>query len=713
MIFLLLFLLSKNFLEVNKIDRVFIDGIEEEVWQLADSLIINKQFSPYYDSLASYQTVVKVLQDRNNLYFLIKTNFQKDRPNTSLSGDLDRYYIYLDPTLSKLNAYCFSINGVNKRTTRLILDDGRREEIWEGVFESKAKIHKDINNNYILVCELKIPFKNFRYKKDINEWGFQIKVYYQKKKETCFFLLPEQIEGMRVSKFATLRKVFPHSEGVGMEIYPVGVLKNEYYIPRDKERLGKILPWAGLDIAYKKEDKQINLTFLPDFAEIESDPFTMTLGKYEIFYPERRHFFIEGKNYFEPATMEMELYTPINVFYSRRIGRKMRDFFDGRIIYSSEVPILSGLKFIGKIKRYEIGFLNSLTGKEATSLDTAFYTNWNVFRIKRYFFTNSEIGFLFTNKYDIEKRGYFSNFDNDGALRFGKNQFLWQIVGNKNRNENLGYAIQNGGIYYLTKNLVTFYSMRYVNKNFNIDSTGYANLSPGDKNGSLGMSFVGFPQSRKISEYSFTTSCWIGKEISDIDWSSTSGIAFNINFAQPLLSYYNYFAYGKCFKGTVKYHYIGINNNLSFWIGQVNFWLGSWIGRSYNYLRNFVSWQAYSWFNFQLPFLNRFYLDLIINSWSEFDTLNKFLSTTLSPTFYLGYKFSPYTEIVFYSNPPLSYQPSQFNIFQTRIALYYHWEIKPKSKIYFIINELFIKKDNKWQENERILAIKIKYFYWF
>ncbi|MEO0087931.1 MAG: hypothetical protein ABIK90_07645, partial [candidate division WOR-3 bacterium] len=65
------------------------------------------------------------------------------------------------------------------------------------------------------------------------------------------------------------------------------------------------------------------------------------------------------------------------------------------------------------------------------------------------------------------------------------------------------------------------------------------------------------------------------------------------------------------------------------------------------------------------------------------------------------------------SNPPLSYQSSQFTLFQLRTALYYYWEIKPKSKIYFVINELLIKNNNKWQENERILAIKIKYFYWF
>lgn len=703
MIFLFLFFLTKDFLEVKKVDRILIDGKEEEVWHLADSIIINKQFSPYYDSFSSYETVVKVLQDKNNLYFLIKTNFQKDRPNTSLSGDLDYYYIYLDPILSKLNAYYFKVNAVNERSTGFILDDGRRTEIWEGVFDSKIEIHKDINDNYLLICELKIPFKNFQYKKDINEWGFQIKVYYQKKKESCFFSLPTQEEGLRVSKFATLRNVLPHSEGIGMEIYPVGVLKNEYYIARDEKRLGKILPWAGLDIAYKKEDKQINLTFLPDFAEIESDPFSMTLTKYEILYPEKRNFFIEGKNYFEPATMGMGLYSPIKVFYSRRIGRKMRDF-------SGEVPILSGLKFTGKIEKYEVGFLNSLTSKKFGPLDTSFNTSWNVFRIKRYFFTNSEIGFLFTHKYDIEKKEKYFNFDNDGALRFGNNQILWQIVGNKNRNEPFGYAIQNGGIYYLTKNLPTFYSFRYVNKYFDINSMGYAQAFPGDIDLNWGAGYVIFPKSKKISQCSFTTAFWQGKETKDIDWSRTGGLEFNINFINPQIFYYNYFAYGKCFKGSIKYYYIGINNNLSFSIGQTNFWLGTWAGRSYNYKRNFVSWQAQSWLGFYLPILNRFYLNLHINGWSEFDTLNKFLSTTLSPAFYLGYKFTPYTEIVFYSNHPLNYQNSQFNLLQTRIALYYYWEIKPKSKIYFVINELF---NDKWQENERILGVKIKYFYWF
>lgn len=706
MVLLFLFLLTKDFLEVNKIDKVFVDGIEEEIWQVADSIIIDKQFYPYYDSLASYKTIVKVLQDKNNLYFLIKTDFQRDKPNTSLSEELDSYHLYFDPVLSKLNAYYFCVDAVNKRSTALLLDDGRRTEIWEGVFDSKVKIYKNKESSYILICELKIPFKNFRYKKDVNEWGFQIGAYYQKKKETCYFLLPEQDEGLRVSKFGVLKNVLPHSEGIGMETYPVVLLKNEYYVGRDEKRLGKILPWGGLDIAYKKEDKQINLTFLPDFAEIESDPFTMTLGKYEIFYPERRHFFIEGKNYFEPATMGGGRYSPIKIFYSRRIGRKMRD-------YSGEVPILSGLKFTGKFHRYEIGFLNSFTGEKSGFFDTSFYTSWNVFRIKRYFFTNSELGFLTTYKYDIEKKESFFNFDNDGALRFGKNQFLWQFVGNKNKNEKLGYAIQNGGIYYLTKNLSTFYSIQYVNNDFDVNSMGYASVFPGSRNVYLGISYQGFPKSKKVNQYVFTSCFWQGKDRKDIDWSKTGGIEFYINFIKPKIFYNNYFAYGKCFKDTIKYYYIGINNNLSFSIEQVNFRLGSWIGRAYNYSRNFVAWQALSWFGFYLPILNRLSLNLNIFSWSEFDTLNKHLLTTISPTFSLDYKFTPYMGIAFYSNSPLSYQKSQYNIFQTRTALYYYWEIKPKSKIYLVINELFTKNNNEWQERERILAIKIKYFYWF
>ncbi|MEO0087592.1 MAG: DUF5916 domain-containing protein, partial [candidate division WOR-3 bacterium] len=599
MILLFLFLLNKDFLEVNKVDKIFIDGIEEEVWQIADSIIIEKQFYPYYDSLASYKTIVKVLQDKDNLYFLIKTDFQKDRPNTSLSGDLDCYHIYLDPVLSKLNAYYFSVNAVNERSTGFLLDDGRRTDIWEGVYDSKTKIYKDANNNYLLICEIKIPFKNFRYRKDINEWGFQIKVYYQKKRETCYFLLPEQEEGLRVTKFGTLRNVLPYSQGIGMEIYPVGVLKNEYYIGRDEKKLGKILPWSGLDIAYKKEDKQINLTFLPDFAEIESDPFTMTLGKYEIYYSERRHFFIEGKNYFEPATMGVGFYSPIKVFYSRRIGRKMRD-------YSGEVPILSGLKFTGRFEKYEIGFLNSLTGEKFGDFDTSFYNTWNVFRIKRYFFTNSEIGLLATHKYDIERKESFFNFDNDGALRFGKNQFLWQIVGNKNKNEKFGYAIQNGGVYYLTKNILAFHSIKYVNNDFDISSIGYASVLPGARDINLGVGYQGFPKSTKVTYYSFTTCFWQGRESKDIDWSRTGGIEFNINFTKPEIFYSNYFAYGKCFKGDIKYNYIGINNNLSFSIGQTSFWLGTWLGRAYNYSQNFVAWQALSWFGFYLPILNRF-----------------------------------------------------------------------------------------------------------
>ena len=102
-------------------------------------------------------------------------------------------------------------------------------------------------------------------------------------------------------------------------------------------QLNKFTANGGLNARYGlQQNLTANLAINPDFGETEADQFTAEVSRFEIFFPEKRQFFTEGANYFQ---------TPLNLFFSRRIGSPMPDGEPQRI--------LEGGKITGKIRRLD------------------------------------------------------------------------------------------------------------------------------------------------------------------------------------------------------------------------------------------------------------------------------------------------------------------------------------------------------------------------
>jgi len=682
---------------------------QEKLWQEADSLFLTRQFSPYYDSQATYKTKVKVLQDENNLYFLLSTDFGPDKPRTALSGENESYSIYLDPLLSRVSAYYFTISSSGSRWDGMVLSDGAvYDNSWDGVWESSVKVFRNEKGNWQLLALIKIPFKILRFRKDNPLWGLQISSYYQKTKERCYWLMPDKEEGLRVSRFGILKGIKPKGEGKGLELYPVALMKNTW-----SQRTGNFLPGMGIDFAYKKEASTLNLTLFPDFAEIEADPFTMSLGKYEIYYPERRPFFLEGKEIFEPAQTSGGFYSPVEVFYSRRIGRVMRDG-------SGEVPILAGAKYTGKISRYEIGLMSCLTGDKFGTRDTAWSTSWNVLRVKRYFLKNSEIGVLSTYKRPVKENDWHLSLDFDALHRWGKNQIGNQLVFNYDTTRNLGFLAQVGGLFYFTKNLFSGLSGRYVGEDFDVSDMGYAQALPGNKLVGIFAGFTKSPPKGAFSSYTLTTGYTQEREKGEPDWSRFSLLETNFNLRKPVIAgSYLSFGFGKDYEGEIGYHAKSFNQNIWLEIKKLEIWFGHSHSFTWNYRRNFLAWRRIIWSGFNLPITHRISLNPDFNSWIEYDTTGKHLSTTISGNIYLSYSFSPFMKITISPNPVFLWETSssllnnkRFEIPQMRIALLYSWEIKPRSKFYLVWNQL-LSQEERWETQERIVAIKLRWLFLF
>src|SRR5690606_981759 len=113
-----------------------------------------------------------------------------------------------------------------------------------------------------------------------------------------------------------------------LEIQPYAITKMETY---EAEQGNPFLTGqdkkftAGLDAKIGiTNDLTLDLTINPDFGQVEADPSAIALDGFQIFFEEKRPFFVENKNIFDFGVSRSQAgntFGSDNVFYSRRIGR--------------------------------------------------------------------------------------------------------------------------------------------------------------------------------------------------------------------------------------------------------------------------------------------------------------------------------------------------------------------------------------------------------
>jgi len=151
---------------------------------------------------------------------------------------------------------------------------------------------------------------------------------------------------------------------------------------------------------------KLNLSINTDFAQVESDRKRINFTRFSLFYPEKRQFFLEGKNYYDMNVGRTR------TFYSRRIG----------IDQHTEVPIIAGLRLFGKLNKTNIGLMSIQTAEKG-DVPT---TNYSVIRVKQDVFNQSSIGIIATQKFtkDHYNRVYGSDFTYSTSKLFGDKNLL-------------------------------------------------------------------------------------------------------------------------------------------------------------------------------------------------------------------------------------------------------------------------------------------------
>ena len=381
-----------------------IDGfVIEDSWHVTDSATDFIQMEPAKGAPASEKTVVYITYDNEKVYFGIKCYARdpsrivaKVQARDALSKNDDLISILLDTYQDKRSAFGFFVNPLGVQIDMKVADDGRTRDInWDTEWESAA-----VRTSDGWSAEVAIPFQSITYNRKISEWGINFGRVIRLNFETSYWS-GELNDDFRVSQGGLLTGLNLPAKKKIVELTPYVTLR---YEDSDETNIhGKVVPQAGLDAHLNISSNVVShLTYNPDFATVEGDQEKINMTRWELSFPEKRLFFLEGNEL---------LKTRIKTFYSRRIG-----------------DIKFGGKINGKIKDFSFYAMNSQTKPDSiVKTDTTIQiptANYTTVKVKKDILNSSTIGFTYVDK--KWEGNYTSSASLDFMLNLGK---TWKISG--------------------------------------------------------------------------------------------------------------------------------------------------------------------------------------------------------------------------------------------------------------------------------------------
>jgi len=355
-----------------------VDGrLDEPLWESADVLTDFTQHEPVEGAPATEKTEVRILYSQESLYigvFAFDSEVDKIRSILARRDSRcpsDWIKIWIDSYHDRLTAFEFGVNPCGVKRDVFWSNDRRRDDDWNAVWDVEVS-----QNDEGWAAEFRIPFSQIRFpEKESHTWGFQASRIIARKNETSYWRhVPKGVPRF-VSLFGDLEGIQNIPSPKKLQLLPYTLVKGTHQPPEEGDpfQTGSDYPAnLGLDLKYGvTSNLTLDATFNPDFGQVEADPAQVNLTAYETYFPEKRPFFIEGKNMLSfslGSERERE-----SLFYSRRIGRAPQGS-PSDAEYSNmpeNTTILSAFKLTGKTAGgWSIGVMEALTSKEMGSFIT-------------------------------------------------------------------------------------------------------------------------------------------------------------------------------------------------------------------------------------------------------------------------------------------------------------------------------------------------------
>lgn len=336
-------------------DAPVIDGdLSDRVWRRAQAVDEFYQVEPIEGAAPSQPTVAYILYDDRNLYVGIynyddepdqirRSQMQRD---ATLRDD-DAVRIYLDTFGSFRDAYFFGVNPNGARSDALIENNGTFRNQWDTIWRAKTQV---VDDGWI--AEFAIPFQSISFDPTLEEWNFQILRNIRRYNEEIRWSNIDQ-NTMRIdmSNPGRLTGVHDFESGIGLEVqaYVTGSAGYDWETA-DKDYA---LNPSG-NVFYKITPALTgSLTINTDFSDTSLDSRQVNTGRFSLFFPETRDFFLQDAQVFEfGGRIFQDDQVNGMPFFSRNIG----------IVDGQPVDLVAGGKLSGKVGPANVGVISTRTG---------------------------------------------------------------------------------------------------------------------------------------------------------------------------------------------------------------------------------------------------------------------------------------------------------------------------------------------------------------
>lgn len=453
------------------VDKIQIDGkLEEESWKVADATKTFHYKWPKDNGVVPLQSEMRLTYDDDFLY--IAAICQDDHPEyiiQTLKRD-DRIWssdgigVIIDPVNQQSNGFVFYTNALGVQTEGLLTGNNNSEDGMSRDWDNKWFVETTQEEDGKWYAEFAIPFKTLRYDARLSEWGINfIRCDVGNNAFSTWAQIPLQFDATDLAYAGTLvwdTPPKPTRSNFSIIPYVTAEVSQDF-----DEGDGSLQPTAdaGLDAKVAVSSSlNLDLTVNPDFSQIEVDVQQTNLTRFNLFFPERRTFFLENSDIFANFGIP-----PVRPFFSRRIGLDS----DGNAI-----PILFGARLSGNAsKNLRIGAMTMQTA----ATDTEVGQNYSVAAFQQRVFKRSSFQGIAINRQGFQDGAFDGNdFGRNlgGEFTYSTASGQWQAWAGYHASFKPEKYNNNGfssfGFAYNDKNFSTIQSFAGIGENY-ITDTGF------------------------------------------------------------------------------------------------------------------------------------------------------------------------------------------------------------------------------------------------
>jgi hypothetical protein len=414
-----------------RVDTVpIVDGdLMDPVWQAAEPIDNFIQAEPAEGREATERTEVRIVYTDEMLYIAVMCFDSQpegilvtDSRRDSDLSETDSFQVILDTYHDLQNGFVFGTNPAGIEYDGQVSNEGLGgggagggfNRNWDGTWQVSSRI---LDNGWS--AEFAIPLRTLRYASAKPQvWGLNFNRNIRRKRELVYW--------SPVSRVYNINRLSSAGELHGLELesprnfkftpYVVGTALRDYRAPVNGAVRTVRQGDAGFDVKFGLTPSlNLDATYNTDFAQVEVDEQQINLTRFNLFFPEKRPFFLENAGTFAVGRAES-----IDLFFSRRIGIDQNNGL---------VPIVAGSRLSGKAGNFNVGFLNMQTKSVSsfmqgeTKITPA--NNFTVGRVSRELPNRSALGAIFVNRSSTGSAASSDNWNRtwgvDGKLGVGEN----------------------------------------------------------------------------------------------------------------------------------------------------------------------------------------------------------------------------------------------------------------------------------------------------